>query len=101
AIQPPLRPTKTSTTPSPAEAHPHPKGPDLMTNRASDASFLPARPPQHAAPIGFQSLYNSAGQLLVYGRLRRPARKVRRLFITTPASAPGLGPVTRSTALGP
>ena len=61
-----------------------------MTYRDSDASFLPARPPQHAAPISFLKRRGS-GQPHSPGRLRRLTRRARQLLIMTLAWATGLG----------
>jgi hypothetical protein len=70
-----------------------------MTYRDSDALFLPARPPQHAAPVSFLRRRGSPGQLGVFGRLRRLTRQVLQLFITFVAWAAGLGLVIGSIVL--
>jgi hypothetical protein len=70
-----------------------------MTNRDSDALWLPARPPQHAAPVRFLRLSGSPEQLGAFGRLRRLTRQVLQLFITLVAWATGLSLVIGSIVL--
>ena len=70
-----------------------------MTNRDSDAFCLPARPPQHAAPVSFLRRRDSPGQLGVLGRLGRVTGQMLRLFITFVAWAAGLSLVIGSIVL--
>src|SRR5215469_15469047 len=67
-----------------------------MTNRDSDALFLPASPPQHAAPVGFLRPRGSPGVSGWFGRVTRLAL---RLLITTVAWGTGLGLVVGSILL--
>ncbi len=69
-----------------------------MTYRDSDSLCLPARPPQHAAPVSLLRR-RPAGQLGVFGRLRRLTRQALQLFITVVAWATGLGLVIGSIVL--
>jgi hypothetical protein len=69
-----------------------------MTYRDSDALCLPARPPQHAAPVSLLRM-RSADHLGVFGWLRRLTRQALRLFITVVAWATGLGLVIGSIVL--
>ena len=70
-----------------------------MTYRDSDALFLPARAPQHAAPLGLPIRRTFAGLRHVSSRLRRLARQVLQLLITTMAWAAGLALVIGSIVL--
>jgi len=69
-----------------------------MTYRDSDALCLPARPPQHAAPVNFLRR-RPADHLGVFGRLRRLTRQALQLFVTVIAWATGLGLVIGSIVL--
>jgi hypothetical protein len=70
-----------------------------MTNRDSDALCLPARPPQHAAPVSFLRRRGSPRQLGAFGRASRLTRQVLRLFITLVAWTAGLSLVIGSIVL--
>jgi hypothetical protein len=70
-----------------------------MTYRDSDALCLPARPPQHAAPVSFLRRRGSPRQLGESGWLRRLTRQVLQLFLTFVAWATGLGLVIGSIVL--
>jgi hypothetical protein len=70
-----------------------------MTNRDSDALCLPARPPQHAAPVSFRRRRGLPGRPGVFGRLRRLTCQVLQLFITFVAWAAGLSLVIGSVVL--
>jgi hypothetical protein len=70
-----------------------------MTYRDSDALCLPARPPQHAAPVSFLRRRGSARQPGLFGLLGRLTRRVLRLFITFVAWTAGLGLVIGSIVL--
>jgi hypothetical protein len=69
-----------------------------MTYRDSDALCLPARPPQHAAPVSLLRR-RPAGQLGAFGRLRRLTRQAVRLVVTIIAWAAGLGLVIGSIVM--
>ena len=70
-----------------------------MTYRDSDALFLPARAPQHAAPLGLPIRRSFAALPRLFSWLRRLARQVLQLFITTLAWAAGLALVIGSIVL--
>ena len=70
-----------------------------MNYRDSDALCLPARPPQHAAPVSFLRQRRSPAQPGFYGRLSQLTRQVLHLFITILAWATGLGLVIGSIVL--
>jgi hypothetical protein len=69
-----------------------------MTYRDSDALCLPARPPQHAAPVSLLGR-RSADHSGVFGRLRRLTRLALQLLVTVVAWATGLGLVIGSIVL--
>jgi hypothetical protein len=70
-----------------------------MTYRDSDAMCLPARPPQHAAPVSFLRRRGSPGPPGLFSWLGRLTRSVLRLFITVLAWTAGLGVVIGSVVL--
>jgi hypothetical protein len=77
-----------------------------MRYRDSDELCLPARAPEHAAPVRFLKRRRSPGRPRVAGRIRRATRQVLHFFITAVAWATGLGLVIGSivliaTATGP
>jgi hypothetical protein len=70
-----------------------------MRYRDSDELCLPARAPEHAAPVRFLRRRRSPGRPRVTGRIRRVTRQALRFFITAIAWATGLGLVTGSIVL--
>ncbi|HUC23842.1 MAG TPA: hypothetical protein VMA73_14125 [Streptosporangiaceae bacterium] len=70
-----------------------------MTYRDSDEQCLPARPPQHAAPVSFLRRRGSPGQPGLGGWLGRLTRRGLRLLITFVAWTAGLGLVIGSIVL--
>lgn len=70
-----------------------------MRYRDSDALFLPARVPEHAAPVRFLRRRSSSRQPRVARRIRRLTRQVLRFFVTALAWATGLGLVIGSIVL--
>jgi hypothetical protein len=69
-----------------------------MTYRDSDALCLPARPPQHAAPVSLLRR-RSADRPGLFASLRRLTRQTLQLFVTVIAWAAGLGLVIGSIVL--
>jgi len=70
-----------------------------MTYRDSDELCLPARPPQHAAPVSFLRRRGSPGRSGFFSWLGRLSRRVLRLCITLVAWTAGLGLVIGSIVL--
>jgi len=70
-----------------------------MRYRDSDELCLPARAPEHAAPVRFLRRRRSPGRPGVAGRIRRVARQALHFFITAIAWATGLGLVIGSIVL--
>jgi len=70
-----------------------------MNYRDSDASCLPPRPPQHAAPVSFLRRRRSPRRPGLVGRLGRLTRHLVQLFVTVVAWATGLGLVIGSIVL--
>jgi len=70
-----------------------------MTYRDSDALCLPARAPQHAAPVSFLRRRGSPGRPGLFSRLGRLTRRSLRLCITLVAWTAGLGLVIGSIVL--
>ena len=70
-----------------------------MRYRDSDASCLPARVPEHAAPVRFLRRPRSPGLPRVAAAIRRVTRQALRFFVTTVAWATGLGLVTGAIVL--
>jgi hypothetical protein len=70
-----------------------------MRYRDSDALFLPARVPEHAAPVRFLRRRRSPRQPGVAHRIHRLTRQVLRFCVTAIAWATGLGLVIGSIVL--
>jgi len=70
-----------------------------MRYRDSDELCLPARAPEHAAPVRFLRRRRSPGRPRVAVRVRRVTREALRFFITAIAWAAGLGLVIGSIVL--
>jgi len=70
-----------------------------MRYRDSDELCLPARAPEHAAPVRFLRRRNSPRRPRVASRIRRLSRQVLHFFIMAIAWATGLGLVTGSIVL--
>jgi hypothetical protein len=70
-----------------------------MRYRDPDELCLPARAPEHAAPVRILRRRRSPGRPRVAGRIRRATRQVLRFFIMTIAWAAGLGLVIGSIVL--
>jgi hypothetical protein len=70
-----------------------------MRYRDSDELCLPARAPEHAAPIRFLRRRRSHGRSRVAIRIRRVTREALHFFITAIAWATGLGLVIGSIVL--
>jgi hypothetical protein len=70
-----------------------------MRYRDSDALFLPARVPEHAAPVRFLRRRGAPRQPRVARRIRQLTRQTLRFFVTALAWATGLGLVIGSIVL--
>jgi hypothetical protein len=70
-----------------------------MRYRDSDALFLPARMPEHAAPVRFLRRRRSPRKPGVASRIHRLTRQVLRFFVTALAWATGIGLVIGSIVL--
>jgi hypothetical protein len=70
-----------------------------MRYRDSDELCLPARAPEHAAPVRILRRRRSPGRTRVAGRIRRVTRQALHFFITAIAWATGLGLVIGSIVL--